>query len=134
MLAKVTAHGLESIARRHAIELIVQFGSSVSGTVHERSDVDIAVLLGEPDPDWRRQAELQAELQELFPEREVDLVVLDRADPLLLRKIAESGVRIYGDERRFHEWKMYAFKRYQDHRPYLDMERRYVERVLSEQS
>lgn len=59
------------------------------------------------------------------------MVVLNHADPRLLRKVLEGGKRLYGSERRFKEWKIYAYKRYQDHRPYLDMERRYVRGALA---
>ena len=45
---------------------------------------------------------------------QVDLVLLNRADPLLLKKITERCALVYGPERRLHELKMYAFKRYQD--------------------
>jgi hypothetical protein len=37
---------------------------------------------------------------------------------------------LHGSPRRLHELKMYAFKRYQDHRRYLAMERDYVARAV----
>ena len=36
---------LDDICRRHRVLLLVQFGSTVSGAVHERSDLDLAALL-----------------------------------------------------------------------------------------
>jgi hypothetical protein len=38
---------------------------------------------------------------------------------------------IYGNRRRFQEFLLYAFKRYQDYRPYLRLEREYVERMTA---
>lgn len=70
-------------------------------------------------------------LQSLFPDREVDIAFLDRADPLLLRKITENCRLLYGREGDFHQFRIYAFKRYQDHRRYLDLERQFVERSIA---
>jgi predicted nucleotidyltransferase len=118
------------IASRHGIILLLRFGSSVTGTEHARSDVDLAVLLERAPRSLAAHAELLQELQSLFPEREVDLALLNRADPLFLKKITENCRLLYGSPRALQGLKLYAFKRYQDHRKYLDMERRYVERAL----
>jgi predicted nucleotidyltransferase len=103
----------------------------VSGREHARSDVDLAVLLGDPKPSLRMFGELGADLQRLFPERRVDLALINRADPLFLRKITERCRLLYGAPRRLHELRMYAFRRYQDHRKYLALERDYLDRALA---
>jgi predicted nucleotidyltransferase len=120
------------VARKHGIILLLQFGSSVSGTLHERSDVDLAVLLERVPRSLQAHAELLEDLQQLFPDREVDLALLNRADPLFLRKISEGCCLLHGSPRELQRFKIYAFKRYQDHRRYLEMERRYVERSLQD--
>jgi hypothetical protein len=61
----------------------------------------------------------------------VDLATLDRADPLFLKRVLESCRLLAGSPRRLAELKIYAFKRYQDHRRYLPLERAYVDRVLA---
>lgn len=121
---------LDDVARRYGIALILQFGSSVSGPVHARSDVDVAVLLDRPDLSFREHAELAHALAALFPGREVDLAVLNRADPLFLKKVTERCRLLHGTPRRLTELTLYAFRRYQDHRRYLAMERDYVSRAL----
>jgi hypothetical protein len=70
------------------------------------------------------------ELQELFPAQEVDLAVLNHADPLFLKQVLERCRLLAGSSRRFAELKIYGFKRYQDHRRYLALESRHVRRVL----
>ena len=122
--------GLADIAHRYGIELILRFGSTVSGQVHPRSDVDIAILLNRPALSFREHAALAHELQTLFPGQEVDLAQLNRADPLFLKKVTEQCSLLYGPPRRLCELKLYAFKRYQDHRKYLALERDYVSRTL----
>jgi len=121
---------LAGIARRHGIELILEFGSLVSGRTHRRSDVDIAVLLDRGSLSFEEHGEVIRELSALYPRREVDLAVINRADPLFLKQITERCRLVYGAPRRLHELRMYAFRRYQDHRRYLPLEREYVARTL----
>jgi predicted nucleotidyltransferase len=120
------------IAARHGAVLLVQHGSTVSGPTHAHSDVDIGVLFDRPPASWFDLGELIAELQGEFPGREVDLAVLDRADPLFLKKVLERCRLLAGPPRRLAELKIYAFKRYQDHRRFLAHERAYLDRVLAE--
>lgn len=120
------------LAAKHGIVLLLQFGSSVTGKVHARSDVDLAVLLQRVPATLAGHAELIADLQDLFPEREVDVALVNRADPLFLKKITEACRLLYGPPQALQRLAIYAFKRYQDHRRYLDMEREYVRRTLQE--
>ena len=121
---------LEEIAQRHGIELILEFGSMVTGNVHPRSDVDLAVLFRGRTPSLRELAGLGHALQALHPGREVDVAVINHADPLFLRKITERCRLLHGSRRRLAELRIYAFKRYQDHRRYLALEPEYVRRTL----
>jgi predicted nucleotidyltransferase len=123
---------LGAIAERHGIRLILQFGSSVTGRDHVRSDVDIAVLLEQPTLPPVDYAQLLHELQRHFPDREVDLALLNHADPLFLKKITDQCEILYGPVEELHKLKIYAFKRYQDHRRYFEMERRFVDRFLAD--
>jgi predicted nucleotidyltransferase len=122
---------LNDIARAHGVELVVQFGSTVSGTSHAESDLDLAVLVTRAPLSYAAHAELAAALQSLVPGREVDLVVLNHADPLLLHQVTEHGRLLYGQAVRWAELRAYAFRRYQDHRRFLEMERDYVERAIA---
>jgi len=126
-----TSRALADLARRHDIELILQFGSTVKGTVHEGSDLDIAVLFGRRPPGLDERGAIVQDLRAVFPGREVDLAALDRADPLFLKQVLENCRLLAGSPRRFAELKIYAFKRYQDHRRFLALEREHVRRVLS---
>jgi uncharacterized protein len=121
---------LDEVARRHGIRLVLQFGSTITGKQHAGSDLDLAVLLSGMPSTCEAQAALFGDLQELFPGSDVDVAILNRADPLFLKQIMQRCELVYGDLRDLHELKMYAFKRYQDHRRYLALERKYVERAV----
>jgi predicted nucleotidyltransferase len=121
---------VDEIARRHGITLLLQFGSTVTGRTHPRSDVDLGVLLERFPESFEAYGSLIADLQSLVPDREVDVAIVNRADPLFLKRITEEAALLYGPRRAFLELKIYAFKRYQDHRRYFAMEREYVARKL----
>ena len=121
----------EKVAQQHGIQLLLQFGSTVSGHVHRQSDVDLAVLLDRPSLSFGEYAGLLHDLQSLYPDRDVDLVLINRADPLLLKKITDICRLLYGPVRRLQELRIYAFKRYQDHRKYFELERDFVTRALN---
>ena len=121
---------LSDAAAARGVELLVQFGSTVTGVAHPASDLDLAALMAHEPGAYAHEADLGAALQSCVPGREVDLVILNHADPLLLKQVTENGVLLHGDPNRWQEFRAYAFKRYQDHRRFLQMERDYVARVV----
>jgi predicted nucleotidyltransferase len=122
---------LAGLAKTYGIRLLLLFGSTAAGSGHPESDMDLGVLLENPNLSYQARADLQHGLQESFPERAVDLAVINRADPLFLKKITEQCRLLYGAAAELYELKAYAFRRYQDHRRFLEMERQYVQRFLA---
>ncbi len=122
---------LETVACDHGVSLVLLFGSVAAARPRPDSDLDLAVRFSGTVPAMAAVSRLQMALQKIFPERRVDLAILNRADPLFLKQITEGCVLLYGSERELAELQMYAFRRYQDHRPYLAMEREYVRRFLA---
>jgi predicted nucleotidyltransferase len=77
------------LAHFPAVRLAVLFGSAARGTEHAGSDVDVGVLLDHETAELR--LELEAELGRAAG-RDLDLVFLDTAPPLLRFEIARDGV------------------------------------------
>ena len=125
---------LESLAEEFGVAMILAFGSVVRGAEHAASDLDLALRFRTAQPDLDAYLRLTEALRNVFGGREIDWVVLERADPLLLKKIAEDCALLVGSTRDFHEFRMHAFKRYQDHKRFLAMERRFLDRFLTEGS
>lgn len=119
---------LPDIARRHGLVLVVRFGSTVTGRTHGGSDIDLGILFERLPASLDTELSAIADLQAFGSGVAVDVTVLNRADPLLLKQVAEHAVREYGTDRRFDAFRRYAFKRYQDHRRFLELEREYVTR------
>lgn len=125
---------LERVASTYHLKLILLFGSVVSGKQHPRSDLDIAVLYEGQELPLQEYSDLMHDLHEIFPGLDIDLSSINHADPLFLKKITENCQILYGDLRRLQALKIYAFKRYQDHRRYFEMERAYIGRFLKERA
>lgn len=123
---------ISEIAQNHHLRMVLLFGSAVSGGEHARSDLDIAVQYEAGAPGFRQFSDLLHDLQEIFPEREVDLSSINHADPLFLKKITENCRLLYGAPGLLQRLKIYAFRRYQDHRRFFEMERKFVNRFLRE--
>lgn len=122
---------LKDISQKHGIVLTLKFGSSVTGRAHPKCDVDLAILLDRSNITLREHAELLQSLQPLFQDRELDLALINHADPLFLKKITDNFELLYGPPERLQALKLYAFKRYQDHRRFFEMERQFAERFLA---
>ena len=77
-------------------------------TAHEKSDLDIAVLFDRRPPGLDERSEIVHEIQGLFPKREIDLAVINHADPLFLKQVLERCRLLAGSPRRLAELKIYA--------------------------
>ena len=110
---------------------MLQFGSTVAGTCHPRSDVDIAVMFETGEVPLRLLIEISEDLRELFPGKEIDVAMLNRADPLFLKKVTENCRLLFGKPEDLARLRLYAFKRYQDYRRFLTLERQFVDDRLA---
>lgn len=134
MLIKITQkqkNSLKKIAKKFGLDLILVFGSRVQDKVHPLSDLDIAVSSKKLDFTLKQYSDLLFQLEKVFPQK-VDLVFINKADPLLLHEIVQSNQLLYGTKRQFLEFKIYAYKRYQDYKPYFKMEEKFVNKFIKE--
>src|SRR6266545_1579718 len=131
MVTAALRERLAALAPRYGIRLALVFGSSASGLVHERSDFDLALLLEDPELDLRTLGELSHDLQASVPGRELDLAIINRADPLFLHQILATCELAYGSPEVLQDVNLYAFRRYQDHLRYLDLESAYVRDLIA---
>jgi predicted nucleotidyltransferase len=104
------------------------FGSQARGTAQARSDVDVAVYL-DPATDLHRgfgvDAEIAADLMSALGRNDVDVVLLNRADPVLYHRVLRDGIRlITRDEKASARREGYALSRYFDFLPQLEKIRR----------
>jgi len=99
-------HGVEQL--RQAVSAVLQrrpevleaylFGSQARGQAQAHSDVDVAVFVDEekaPRTGWGLDAELATELMRQLGTSQVDVVVLNRAPPLLYHRVLRDGIRLF---------------------------------------
>ena len=112
---------LHRIFRKRGVVLAYLFGSQAEGTAGPLSDVDIAVLLGPEVPRERWgdvQIDLIGDLTSLFHCDDVDVVILNRATPLLAWEVVRYGRRIYEPDPDVRvDFETDAFRRYVDTKP-----------------
>lgn len=111
------------LAAQPDVVAVYLFGSLAEGRATSRSDVDIAILLrddAEAAVGGARHLQLIGDL-ERFADREVDVVMLNRASPILQQQILQHGRLLYeGDQRARVEFEVRAGKIYADLKPMYD--------------
>ncbi|MBI2315687.1 MAG: nucleotidyltransferase domain-containing protein [Betaproteobacteria bacterium] len=112
-----------ALAPRAEILEAYLFGSQASGRSQPHSDIDVAVYLDEGTAvhsGFGYAAELTADLMRSLGTNAVDLVVLNRAPPLLYHRVLRDGRRILSrDLRATTTREGYALSRYCDYLPQL---------------
>ncbi len=85
------------LSRREEVLDGYLFGSAARGDTHGESDVDVAVWIDERvdlNAGYGFDAELGAELMAGLGRNDVDVVLLNRAPPLLYHRVLRDGVRV----------------------------------------
>jgi predicted nucleotidyltransferase len=112
------------LATQEDIVAAYLFGSLAQGRATPRSDIDIAVLLGRaPDPlsdEPDRQFQLMDDCRR-FADREVDVVILNSAPPVLKDQVLRHGRRVFERDRAVRvEFEVRAGREYEDLKPMFD--------------
>jgi predicted nucleotidyltransferase len=130
MIDGVSEQTFEHFCRRHRVAFAVFFGSAASGRMMAHSDLDLAFWV-EGQRIEGRELDLTNSLMQMLHRNEVDVVVLNHANPLLQWQVASTGKLLYERETGgFHRFQLYAMKRYDDSRRLLALQDRYLNRLL----
>ncbi len=83
-------------------KFVYLFGSALTPYFNENSDLDIGVYLGRK-LDFREKLQFISDLEDrLNLPYEIDLVLLDSADPIIAMQILANGKRIYCSDSLIH--------------------------------
>ena len=122
---------LKPLAKNFGLRLIVLFGSTARGVMNRESDIDLGVLSEKPLSPVQR-LRLWSALSALFP-ADVDLTVLNHADPLVSYQIASEGVILFETVSfAWETWKSYAMRRYWDTHKFRESQSVYLARRAEE--
>jgi predicted nucleotidyltransferase len=118
------------LARKFGVDLSVLYGSSVTGNPGPEPDIDIAVRLKKYTD--RKAQRFFSEIYRCIHNGTIDLVFINRIDPLLQMEIARKGQPLYeaspGLYRRFQ---VYATKRNNDAGRFYKADRTVVNAFLN---
>ena len=117
------------IAKKFQLKLVIVFGSFASGKNHKDSDLDIAIF-GSDRIFFDAQIDLTNEFAVIF-DRNIDLSLLNDANPLLLFQVSKNASLLFGSREEFLKFKLYAFKAYNDYLPYFKMENKLNKKIIN---
>lgn len=122
---------MDSLAKKHNLSLILLHGSRVTGEIHDKSDVDIAVVRKNPNKKLKLLA-LISDLTKKLKADNVDLVDITHANPLLMYAVMRKSKLISGEKEAYEKMLNLAFHKYSDYLPYLKREEEFIkERINS---
>jgi len=119
---------IEKIGKKFDLKLMVLYGSYAKGTPRKESDLDIAIL-GKGSIDFETEMKIYSDLADIFGDnenKELDLVNLEKKDPLFLYQIAKNSRLLYGDLTDYNEFRAFAFKNYFDSNDIFQLEKKLV--------
>ena len=110
---KTLQKNLEECALKHENFLLVfLFGSIARGFSTDESDVDIAIMF-ERVPDLFELNDLRDQLSRCVG-KEVDLITLNTASPIIKMQVLRYGLLIKKDERGYNEFFVSTVREYSD--------------------
>jgi uncharacterized protein YutE (UPF0331/DUF86 family)/predicted nucleotidyltransferase len=125
---------LACVCRQQAVCLLVAFGSAVRELRSPDSDLDLAVWMSTANTAPQTLVRLEVALRPLFPGEHLDLVLLNRASPLLQFQVALHGAVLFeATPGVFHAFQVLASKRHADVAHLRRLDRVCVERFLRRQ-
>lgn len=132
-------HGFVDLCRRNDVVLAMLFGSASKGGTAPGSDIDLAVSLrqdGLPaDGQLRAQVRrrLVRDLSVYLARSDLDVVILNGADPLLRFEIAEGGKPLYEEKPGlFADFCSLAVRQHEDARVFYRATDRYLRQATRE--
>lgn len=120
-------------ADRPDVVAAILFGSAAREEARPDSDIDIGVLLTrEATKQGIDHSRLIADIMGVLKRNDVDVVILNRASPLLLHRVVRDGHVIYAsDHGALAEFTIRAIQQYEDTKPLRDLQRRRLQERLA---
>lgn len=95
-MEKIRQDKIEEIAKRYDLQLLLLFGSRVSGKTHPMSDFDFGYV-GKKKLNYKERSSLANELSKLIKFSKVEVVDLKNGSPFLLKEVIKNN-QVYFEE------------------------------------
>ncbi|KJS18688.1 MAG: DNA polymerase beta [Clostridiaceae bacterium BRH_c20a] len=109
------------------------FGSYIKGSLGPDSDIDIAIYIDSPNLKIEKYLEIKNGLTDIC-ERDVDLVILNEAQPLIKYKVYQDGVILFSrSPKLLSNFQVRTLFEYEDIKNYLTLSyKKMIERTRKE--
>ncbi len=107
---------VQEIAQKYQVELLLLFGSQVTGKTHQESDYDLAYV-GRRRLDLYERGQLMIDLASVFeiPLDKMELVPLRGSSPFFLKEVFTNANVLYAkDNVAFDRYKIYALRYFEE--------------------
>ncbi|MDO8435859.1 MAG: nucleotidyltransferase domain-containing protein, partial [bacterium] len=125
---------LKRIAQKYSLELLLLFGSQVTGKTHQESDFDIAYL-SRKILSIEQEGELMIGLAPLLKIslEKMELVSLKNLSPLFFKEIFSNAMVIFAkDETIFDRYKIYAFRLFEESVPIFEQTEKILKKRIAD--
>lgn len=131
LMDSLTTASLETVCHQYGVSLVVLFGSQVTGLARDDSDVDLGVLLDCYPLVPETELALIRDLVHATRSGNLDLTILNQADPLLGYHVALRGIPVYEREpHTFDRYRLRAWKRFIDTARFRRLEDDFIQAFL----
>ncbi|UZQ83720.1 type VII toxin-antitoxin system MntA family adenylyltransferase antitoxin [Thermoanaerobacter sp. RKWS2] len=135
---EIFKRNLQYLKGKYDIKLIYVFGSYSKGTNAKNSDLDIAVLLGNGYDPMDKLA-LIGDLVSIFKRDDIDLVILNSANPVLKHQVIKHGKLIFEENEDVKvEFEVKTLREYMDmeyfRKVQMDVIKEWVKSVVGDNS
>ena len=119
-IEQIKIEKIKEICEQNHIDMTVIFGSSVSGRIHNESDIDIGIFR-KGIITLENQAVLNKEFSNLFQSNKIDITIISSNNPILMYNILQNGRVLYSSEATlFMRLKLYAWKLFVESKKFRD--------------
>lgn len=111
---------IKEVAKKYHLNLVLLFGSRVTGKTHKESDFDVAYL-PQKNLNYDDEIDINFQFTNIFRHDRVDTVDMRKAPPLLLYAIfRECSILFEKGDLIFPAYRAYAFKKYIEAKPFYE--------------
>ncbi|MCB2290938.1 nucleotidyltransferase domain-containing protein [Clostridium sp. CS001] len=113
---------------KHGINLVLLYGSHARGNSNAQSDIDLGLLLKDDFYDFE---DIIKDLMVVFKENNLDIAILNHADPVLKFEIISNYKILFCQEdETFIEFYTNTIKQYNDTKKFRILEKVYLENFI----
>jgi len=122
---------LADVCHRHGVSLVVLFGSQATGMARPDSDLDLGILVDEYPVEPARELALIRDLVYALRRADLDVIILNQANPSLCYQAARDGRPLYEREPgTFDRFRFRAWKRFIDTARFRRLQGPFIEAFL----